>query len=84
MTDINKQKLKKKLEKIYQGYIEGKNLKKETFQIYKAYSGASIFLDKDISLALNKLIDLYENTGIAVSKQEAKDIIKSLKKEKEN
>ncbi len=49
MTNINKKELKKKLIETYQRYIENpesEKLKKEAFQIYKTYSGASIFLDK--------------------------------------
>ncbi len=82
MIDINKQELTKKLVDIYQRYVEGEdseNLRREAFQIYKIYSGASLFLDKKISIALNKLIDLYEDTGVTVSKEEAKKILEDLK-----
>ncbi len=82
MITINKEELKRKLINIYQKYVDdenSENLRRDVFQTYLYYSSSFPVLDKKIAIALNKLVDLYENTGVAVSKEEAMKILEDLK-----
>jgi hypothetical protein len=82
MTELNFEKIRENLIDVYSAYISDtlNNIQKNlAHSLYSNYSFAYDVLPDDLSVGIMNVIDIAHDTGVHLSKDKAKEILKKLK-----